>query len=379
MLIVASVLSLILLSIAIYAARDMRRSLAPFFVCGLLFSIGPPALGMVFFPVVMIQFLVLAVLVPTVQSSGYGKQLAWPVILAATVLVYGGSTLYAFSELREFERLRTLYPYESMEERLPEPGSASASMLSSAAGKQLDRLERNGYSGVWRAHLLKSLHENTVGLFINSPGFGFSRMQRVSEQGLQLMTPDVPPVPQPVPRTSPIDTPKEIVFSSSNSATLNDLHFENQLDFANLAAAGYVKDRRHVAGFRPHRISEIPNITVRLALPPERLTLETVDLVGLLRHAEPLAYVSADLPRMDELRTAPTRPLDAFESAALKRILEGEDLITADVGAHVRMLGSIRTVKQCVQCHGGERGDLLGAFSYTFRRDDPGAWTPSRE
>ena len=30
------------------------------------------------------------------------------------------------------------------------------------------------------------------------------------------------------------------------------------------------------------------------------------------------------------------------------------------------MLGAIRSAKQCVQCHGGQRGDLLGAFSYTL-------------
>jgi hypothetical protein len=28
------------------------------------------------------------------------------------------------------------------------------------------------------------------------------------------------------------------------------------------------------------------------------------------------------------------------------------------------MLGPIRATKQCTQCHGCERGELLGAFSY---------------
>ena len=34
----------------------------------------------------------------------------------------------------------------------------------------------------------------------------------------------------------------------------------------------------------------------------------------------------------------------------------------------VRMLGAIRSVEQCMKCHGGERGDLLGAFSYSLVR-----------
>ena len=29
----------------------------------------------------------------------------------------------------------------------------------------------------------------------------------------------------------------------------------------------------------------------------------------------------------------------------------------------VRVLGAIRAAKQCIDCHGGGRGDLLGAFS----------------
>ena len=32
----------------------------------------------------------------------------------------------------------------------------------------------------------------------------------------------------------------------------------------------------------------------------------------------------------------------------------------------LRILGAIRAAKQCVDCHGGERGALLGAFSYTL-------------
>jgi hypothetical protein len=32
------------------------------------------------------------------------------------------------------------------------------------------------------------------------------------------------------------------------------------------------------------------------------------------------------------------------------------------------MLGAIRSTRQCLSCHGGNRGDLLGAFSYVFTR-----------
>jgi hypothetical protein len=48
---------------------------------------------------------------------------------------------------------------------------------------------------------------------------------------------------------------------------------------------------------------------------------------------------------------------------------QGEDLFISRDGGGLRMLGAVYSLKQCVACHGGERGDLLGAFSYTLERD----------
>ncbi len=49
----------------------------------------------------------------------------------------------------------------------------------------------------------------------------------------------------------------------------------------------------------------------------------------------------------------------------------GEDLFASRDGNGLRMLGAIHSFKQCVACHGGERGDLLGAFSYSLKRERP--------
>ena len=73
---------------------------------------------------------------------------------------------------------------------------------------------------------------------------------------------------------------------------------------------------------------------------------------------------------MDELREAPTRPLDRFEASSLDKLRQGEDLIVGRSPRQLRMLGAIRSLKQCVACHGGERGDLLGAFSYRLGRGE---------
>jgi hypothetical protein len=140
------------------------------------------------------------------------------------------------------------------------------------------------------------------------------------------------------------------------------MHEAGVVDFVYPDRFGFFKDRRHVAGFQPHRFSEIPPF-------PTRLRLQTIDLVGLVRHEEPVAYVSDSLPSMEELREAPTRPLDPFEELGLKALRGGDTLFVRDTTGGLRALGAIRSVKQCLACHGGQRGDLLGAFSYTLQAD----------
>jgi hypothetical protein len=138
---------------------------------------------------------------------------------------------------------------------------------------------------------------------------------------------------------------------------------ESILDFSNPRGFGYLKDRRHVAGFETHRFSQIPRA-------PRPLKVQSVELVSLLVHSKPAAYDSVLLPRMDELHGVPTRPLDRFEQFALEALREGEDIVACRVDDGARMLGAIRSVGQCVDCHGGRQGDMLGAFSYALRPAD---------
>ena len=137
-----------------------------------------------------------------------------------------------------------------------------------------------------------------------------------------------------------------------------------------------------MAGFVPHRFREVPRATAHEAKPnktprssgapltADRWKVRTLDLVGLLVHEAPVVYVSDHLPRMEELRGAPTRPLDKFEALGLSVLRRGEDLFTSRDGKHPRMLGAVYSSMQCVSCHGGERSDLLGAFSYTLQAED---------
>jgi len=64
---------------------------------------------------------------------------------------------------------------------------------------------------------------------------------------------------------------------------------------------------------------------------------------------------------------AGTRPLDMFEVAGAKELMEGKDVYIRSKDNVVRMLGALRATEQCLKCHHETKsGDLLGAFSYVF-------------
>jgi hypothetical protein len=234
-------------------------------------------------------------------------------------------------------------------------------------------------AGSLRVHSLKKLHAGYVEQFINSPGFGPIRMPtRPSPRYLELR--EAEPIPLPPPeyedpsqtedkRHSPL--PMTSVDPANRETTVNvfeKLHQEGLVDFLNPKRFGYVKDLDHVAGFQVHQFSDTPQVEK----PPEekhRWLIQNLELVSLLKHKKPAVYLSDYLPRMDQLRHALTRPLDAFEKSALVALRQGEDLKVQYSRNHLRMLGSLRAVRQCLECHQAPRGDLLGAFSYKLRRE----------
>ena len=91
-----------------------------------------------------------------------------------------------------------------------------------------------------------------------------------------------------------------------------------------------------------------------------------LELVSLLKHDRPMVYVSEHLPQMDALEDATIRPLDSFETKSLEQLRRSEDLVVQSDVNQIRLLGSLRAGKDCLECHSVPRGELLGAFSYQF-------------
>jgi hypothetical protein len=166
---------------------------------------------------------------------------------------------------------------------------------------------------------------------------------------------------------------------------------DSVIDFASPRGFGYIRDRQHVAGFEPHRFGQVPapvdgwrvqedlgDRFSRVPAPVQRWQVQTLDLVGLLLHEEPVVYVSDHLPQMSEVRDTPTRPLDRFERLGLATLRQGEELFVSRSGESLRMLGAISSTRQCIACHGGKRGDLLGAFTYTLSPEEHREPIPGR-
>lgn len=261
---------------------------------------------------------------------------------------------------------RAANPFESMEQRAPEPKSSGWTdhLADKPLWSDLEcQMPRGEYARRLRGRsgALHIIHESRVGLFFQAAGFGIARMPVVMPREEHFGPDFTLPVPQPE-GYEPNAVSLGDEMPADPQQPFAKLHTNSLLDFVNPDGWGYVKSRSEVAGFRPHRFSKVPK-------PVERWEVRRVELVGLLLHEKPAVYVSEHLPRMDELTGAKTREPDSFETEGLRAIRGEDDLFTRGDENAVRMVGAIRSVQQCVECHGGNRGDLLGAFSYRLRRE----------
>ncbi len=312
-----------------------------------------------------------------------------------------GSPLERPAKKLTAEEYRKKYPFESVADRLDYEGERVKELvervptprLNGEAAKLLDDTEKSlDQQPKWdmRRKTLELLHSDQAEAFIRRDGFGLSRMPSPSVIYLEL-----PPAPtisfaKPKEAADPATEAKATLPAKRTGPATGEgrmpslemlglFHHYGQLNFLNFPGLGYVKDREHVAGFQAHQFRHLPELIDAPPGPPdavkekdkERWAVGRLELVSLLKHKEPAVYVSTELPRMEELKKAKTRPPSEFEGEALKALRDGEDLVTDATTNHIRMVGALRASKQCLECHTVRRGDLLGAFSYDLLRDTP--------
>lgn len=175
---------------------------------------------------------------------------------------------------------------------------------------------------------LHQMHEHTVGVFIEGPGFGMSRM---------LWN-----------YTDIITAPKSLSDNSEVAWGVN------------------VRERGH--GNVHHPVQDpITNGWLSLLRTRDGLDVRKTYLVGLVKHPEPVVYLTDQVPNMKEAKDVPMRPLDAFEKTALETLRGGKNFAVENNGNTVRVLGPIYAGSACVKCH-DQKGQLLGAFTYLLER-----------
>jgi hypothetical protein len=294
---------------------------------------------------------------------------------------------------RSVKEWRKIYPFRSIRSRLTYVTRATTPMtkpkLNPASVKRLaeDEMMIIGFFDV-RKRSLEMMHSAKAEEFVKRSGFGIGRL-RIPASPSRLPEPDAPPLqlvttPPLAPSVRSAETVQLPVGKAQIYADpqrmpdqrgLLNFHRSGHRSFLVPARYGYIKDIDHVSGFASHKFIQEPKVEYHFNperkdnVPKENWLLKRLELVSLLKHDKPVAYVSGHLPDLEKLDEIKTRPLVRFESRGLEKLYDGEDLMIEARLNTIHMLGSLRASKQCLQYHKVQRGELLGAFSYELQRD----------
>lgn len=292
-------------------------------------------------------------------SSRTGNTFAWVVMAIAAALSLG----IAGWAIRPAERRAA----NAAPRNQPQPAAQVADAGPIAAQKPLefeptfaasrDAVTPDGFTkhtppDAMLDRLLKRLHTEALSHFYSDPRNGMSRMPVVFDRIVRTWT-----------------APK---FTTGELATITKLPFDD--DLARIHA-GSLKDFNAPKAkpptkrtTRPVRVRNFRNFDRRKFEATKVWEARSVDLIGLIMHRDPVAYVSEKLPEMQKLGKVPTRELDDFEGEGLTALYNGRDRFARSKDGVVRLLGAVRARSDCLSCHSSHKtGDLLGAFSYTLR------------
>ena len=315
-----------------------------------------------------------------IRNKTFEKRTAIYVTTVCTLAAFAFASYLGYSRGQAIVRLQRKYPLIDVASRLKHEQQKEI-VLPLVGPKVEENLQTLEYSVAgghsrWRRIKLQRLHDNHYVAFLRAGGFGISRMPSVfHEHGLQtqplrdltLFDAQVPDKENPASWRRFHIRDRAIAHDSASK----HLHWIALTDFVNPMAFG-AKVRDQHAGFVPHAFHYSPNALQREQQKEEPEWVVTkLELISLHRFGKPTVYVSETLPRMDQLNGSdvPRRPLNAFERRHLAEIWNSDnDIIVDESQKPVRMLGAIRAVDECLACHTGNRGEVLGAFTYQLRR-----------
>jgi len=97
--------------------------------------------------------------------------------------------------------------------------------------------------------------------------------------------------------------------------------------------------------------------------------IESFDLIGVGKHLDPVAFLGRR--HQTVVLNRETRPLTAFEQRAVAELKAGEDVAVENNETGHFVVGALRAQEDCLKCHGGKTGDVLGALSYRLISAQP--------
>ena len=103
---------------------------------------------------------------------------------------------------------------------------------------------------------------------------------------------------------------------------------------------------------------------------PACYQLDNLELIGIARHATPVAFIVNRHERNGtNFSSVTTRPLTEFETKSLDQLRAGSEAVVQTDAKGCLVVGPVRARELCLECHAGAKvGDVLGAFSYKLTR-----------
>lgn len=294
----------------------------------------------------------------------YAFRSRWPLLnhlraggILASISMFLTVGVYLFSmsqwpsfELRRLQEMRAEHPIVDVSKRtsLLQRPKVRRQNLSNEAIELQNQLrlhfDENANRG-WKSlkSQLRLVHDSQFERFVRSPGFGGLRMN-----------------------------PRIIRYAAAERLSAGEqlppaaAHVFAYRDFFHPSSLGSATENpQHYTGFKPHSIFNAPT-SVQWS---GQYALENLELIGMLLHEKPVVYETDGLPNMETITAGliPSRELTHFEAESLGKLQNGESLVIENEGEQLRMVGALRAIDQCSDCHQSNPGDLLGAFSYEFR------------
>ncbi|MEM9588805.1 MAG: hypothetical protein AAGA03_16095 [Planctomycetota bacterium] len=305
------------------------------------------------------------------------------VLLAWSPLVYS-----AGERSLRLSGLAKQYPYESLESRVR--SIAEPVVMKAGFAPIPESLDWKVAPHAWRSRTraIRALHRSAVAHFLGAPEIGVGRM--IYPNFTRLNDPTETPV-----LLSEIAAGETLQWQSGNTDLAAQIAFRKQVDVAHervsnwfvpVQSIGDFREVTEVAGFQPHAITRERLNRGKTDLAIESLqdvfqvvadrgedkgqamdyALTRLQLLGLLYHDQPIVYDLETLPDLAAAEDAPVRPINAFESRGLERLIDGIPVHVEQSDDRIQVLGALRNAESCTRCHDGSSDRLLGAFSYNL-------------